>query len=228
MKHKTTFKLHKYWTDLRGLRPAPKRTDVEPADIREILAETFILNADTESAYKFRLAGSRVCSLYCRELKGKDFLSFWSGHDLDALQTLLTSIREDAAAAVVGWQGRNIRGQSLNFETLLLPLETQNGRYHRIVGSTTAFDSPYWLGVHPILEQEIVSLRMIWPNDMPVMDSQSPAAASPFDDIGTPFGGTEKPPIAVDPKTGKLARRIGHLLVYDGGKQGRSHDLSAS
>lgn len=219
MKHQTTFRLHKYWTNLRGGRPAPRRTDVEPADIREILAETFILNADDKDTYTYRLAGSRVCSPYCRELKGKDFLSFWGGHDVGALQTLMEAIRKDAAAAVIGWEGHNIRRQSIMFETLLLPLETQSGRYTRIMGSTTAADRPYWLGVHPVLEQQIVSMRMIWPNDMPILDRIEPEP----DDI---FALNEPPAIAVDPKTGTLARRIGHLLVYDGGKQSGMTDLS--
>ena len=201
---------------MRGPRPAPKRTDVEPADIREILADTFILNAEDARNFQFRLAGSRVCSLYCRELKGKDFLSFWSGADLTALQTLLDAIRAKGAAAVIGWEGHNVRRQSVMFETLLLPLETENGCYHRIMGSTAAAEAPYWLGIHPILEQSIVSLRMIWPNDAPVFDRVAPQEQDKF----------APPPIQVDPRSGLLARRRGHLLIYDGGKRTESTDLT--
>ena len=111
-----------------------------------------------------------------------------------------------------------MRGQTLAFETLLLPLETSNGNYHRILGSTSPADRPYWLGVHPILEQEIVSLRMIWPNEM-----QQPELVSAPEEQVRP----EPPAIAVDPESGSLARRFGHLLVYEGGKQKGPSDIGA-
>ena len=214
MKHKTTFKLYEYWDSLRGTRTAPQRSEVEPAAIRDILSQTFILNAERGDEYTYRLAGSRVCSHYCRELKGRNFLSFWGGEDLSALQTLLLAIKENGAAAVLGWQGHTMRRQTLAFETVLLPLETRPGSFNRVLGSTSAMDNPYWVGIHPILEQEIVSLRMIWPNESPMF-----AAPAAEEQEASP------PAIAVDPDTGAIARRFGHLLVYDGGKKSDSNEI---
>lgn len=215
MKHKTTYQLYSYWDRVRGARAAPTRTEIEPVDIREILADTFILTADDSAAVRYRLAGSRVCSAYCRELKGRDFLAFWLGHDRDALATLLEAVRGRGAAAVIGWRGRNVRRQEIAFETLLLPLQTRSGRFGRILGSTIAIEAPYWLGVHPILEQEVASLRMIRPNEPParprIVEPVEPAA----------------PAVAVDPASGALARRFGHLLVYEGGKRGGPRDVPA-
>lgn len=222
MKHKTTFRLHKYWTDLRGERSAPQRTEVEPGDIRDVLAETFILNANSDRDFRFRLAGSRVCALYCRELKQKDYLAFWGGSDLSALNTVMEAIREDAAAAVIGWEGRNLRGQSLLLETVLLPLQTEGGGYNRILGSMAALDKPYWLGVHPIIEQSIVSLRMIWPNE-----TRGLTAGTALPEDGNAAARDATPPIAVNPQTGQMAKRFGHLLVYDGGKTAEAADISA-
>ncbi|MEM8813027.1 MAG: PAS domain-containing protein [Pseudomonadota bacterium] len=222
MKHQTSFKLYRYWTRMRGDRLAPRRSEIEPADIREILAETFVLNADTEMAYRYRLAGSRASAPYCRELKGRDFLSLWSGNDARAMETLLQGVCEDAAAAVVGWEGGNLRGQTLMFETLLLPLETEHGRYERILGSTAAADTPYWLGIHPVIEQSIVSLRMIWPNEAASeqADAEAPVAFKPA-------ASDPAPALTLDPRTGQIARRRGHLLVYDGGREPETADLHA-
>ena len=67
--------LFHYWNRLRDGRPAPKRSEVEPADIKSLLADTFILERDTRGEAVFRLAGTRLCASYGRELKGFSFPS---------------------------------------------------------------------------------------------------------------------------------------------------------
>jgi len=66
MKHHTTQALFNFWTRKRGRRRAPVRSDIDPADIRHILADTFILTADFVTEIMVRLAGSRVCALFAR------------------------------------------------------------------------------------------------------------------------------------------------------------------
>ena len=63
-----TIALFQYWNRLRDGRPAPRRTEVEPADIKTLLADTFILEKDTRGEAVFRLAGTRLCAIYGREL----------------------------------------------------------------------------------------------------------------------------------------------------------------
>ena len=43
MKHDTSRELFRYWDGIRRGQPAPKRSDIEPSDIRRVLADTFIL-----------------------------------------------------------------------------------------------------------------------------------------------------------------------------------------
>ena len=43
MKHSTSRMLFSYWDALRGERAAPERSEIEPGEIRHILADTFIL-----------------------------------------------------------------------------------------------------------------------------------------------------------------------------------------
>ena len=92
MKHAATRELYDYWQRLRGVRPAPDRTEIEPSDLRRSLGDTCILEVDARNESRFRLAGTRVCALYGRELKGKDFLSLWRGKDRDAVATLLAAV----------------------------------------------------------------------------------------------------------------------------------------
>ena len=53
------------------------RTEIEPADIKTLLADTFILEKDARGEAVFRLAGTRLCAIYGRELKGFAFVSLW-------------------------------------------------------------------------------------------------------------------------------------------------------
>jgi hypothetical protein len=229
MKHTSTRELYDYWQRLRGSRPAPERTEIEPSDIRRILGDTFILEVASRDDYRFRLAGTRVCALYGRELKGKDFLSFWKGKDRDAIATLLAAVSQDAAAAVVGMSGRSAHERDLPCEILLLPIRQKGGGYTRILGSLAPMNDPYWIGIHPIVSQSIVSLRLIWPDERPSflrrgddLDIEAVPVADPTSPAPRPEAaarpGVPVRPIPLQPWTGHPNRRVGHLVVLDGGK----------
>ena len=95
LKHKTSRELYDYWDRIRGGDPAPRRSDIEPGDIRSILADTFILEAEDRTTSLIRLAGTRMCALYGREIKGQGFFDFWSDDDRPAIATLATAVTED-------------------------------------------------------------------------------------------------------------------------------------
>ena len=231
MKHPSTRELYDYWQRLRGSRPAPERTEIEPSDIRRILGDTFILEVTSRTEFRFRLAGTRVCALYGRELKGKDFLSFWKGKDREAIATLLAAVSQDAAAAVLGMTGRSAHDRDLPCEILLLPIRQKGGGFTRIIGSLAPMDDPYWIGIHPIMSQVISSLRLIWPDERPhflrrgdqVVDdldavpAADPVSARPLGEA-PPRPGVPIRPVPLTPWAGHPNRRVGHLVVLDGGK----------
>lgn len=203
MKHRHTRHLHTYWSDLRGEAAAPLRGAIEPGDIREVLGDTFILeNAPPAAHIPFRLAGTRLCALYGRELKGRSFLGLWSEADIDAMATLLQAIGGDAAAAVLGVETFNERGQSVPSEMILLPLSRGGRLYDRVLGLMVPIERPYWLGLHPIIRQSVTSLRLIWPDERPALArAVAPAVQA-----------------SISPAALGGGRRHGHLVVLDGGR----------
>jgi hypothetical protein len=203
MKHATSRELYNYWQRLRGGRPAPRRSEVEPSDIRTILADTFILEASSRDAFQIRLAGTRWCALHGREMKGEDFLDLWSAGDRNAIATLATAVSTDAAGAVISIEARNERGRSLACELMLLPLRHTGPDYDRILGSCAAFERPYWLANEPIVRQSLTSLRLLWPDEQPHFMRRQ---------VGAPG------PVAPIPLPVPTGRRWGHLTVLDGGK----------
>ncbi len=221
MKHAATRELYDYWQRLRGNRPAPDRSEIEPSDIRRILGDTFILEASSRNEYRFRLAGTRVCALYGRELKGRDFMSLWTGKDRDAVATLLAAVSQDAAAAVFGADGRSAHDRTLPCELLLLPIRQKGEGWTRILGSLAPMDDPYWIGIHPIMSQSVTSLRLIWPDERPTFLRRGSDVAThgphhDLDVVARPtsvFGNS-----GISPFPGPGERRVGHLVVLEGGK----------
>lgn len=182
MKTLSAQRLYNYWQKRRGERPAPERRDIEPAAIKDLLSDVFILEYKADAEFTYRLAGSSLCNVYCRELKGRSFREFWPQDDLEALDTMVMAIREDAAAAIIGYQGVNSRGQSVNFEMLLLPLRYGGHDYPRILGVSVPTETHYWMGIHPVMSHKITSMRLIWPDEQPAFLRQVVNADTSLDD----------------------------------------------
>lgn len=215
MKHATSRELYEYWNRVRGSDRAPRRGTIEPSDIRRVLADTFILEVADRENYVVRLAGTRVCSLYCRELKGTNFFDLWQDEDRSAIQTLAAAVSEDGAAAVVTVEARTARNQSVAAELLLLPLLHGGPTFDRILGSLATLEKPYWLGNEPIERQTIASLRLIWPDSAPKFGRRRTDNPGVREPAAQPL----RPPTAsIVSLPLPNSRRRGHLFVVDGGK----------
>lgn len=216
MQMSSTKTLYTYWNTIRGSRSAPDRRDIDPTRIRDALANTFILELDESDRFSFRLAGSHLCTSYCRELKGRSFSALWHDRDNDAMETLLRAVTEDHAVALVTFQGSTALHTKTNFEVILMPLRHNGTTHTRVLGAMTALDEPYWLGVQPILEQRITGLRLIWPDEVPAEETVREVASSVVNDVQF----SHSAPTSAMPTTvyGRSARRYAHLAVIDGGR----------
>jgi len=161
MKHASTQALFDYWNEKRGNRAAPERADIDPAAIRHALGDTFMLAADFVDNLRFRLAGTRVCALFCREIKGEEFLSLWDEISRNSIEDLLTVVNNEMVGAVAGLTGRTADGTELDLEFLLLPLAHTGHARIRALGVLVPVVPPYWLGEKPLAELELGTLRHI-------------------------------------------------------------------
>ena len=227
--HRATEALFGYWDRKRGDRVAPERSEIEPADIRTILPDTFILEVTDQNRVAWRLAGTRVCALHCRELKGRDYLGDWTGADKDSIQGLIEAVRVEGAVAIVQFEGQSRRKQALAHELVLLPLDVFGRSERRVLGAIVPLDQPYWIGVEPPLARKITGMRLVWPSLKPkAFGTARPAAptsvpnAGQIDSIGAlaapgrPANLGGQPPVLVSAEMG--ARRVRHLMVFEGGK----------
>lgn len=203
MKHRTTRRLYDYWFSRRAGRPAPSRADIEPSDIHTLLADTFILQAGGAAQTPFRLAGTRLCAMFDRELKGCDFRTLWQDGDAETIAAAIRLLREDASCCVVHWRGMSGDERRLTGELVLLPLTMGGSEITRVLGALAADELPYWLGTAPLGPLQIRAIRMI--------DSRPDRLAAGLAAL-TPGDRSLRPAPAG-------ARRVAHLTVLDGGQR---------
>jgi hypothetical protein len=210
MKQDGSIKLFQYWNRLRDGRPAPRRTEIEPADIKALLGDTFILENDLRGEAVFRLAGTRLCATYGRELKGFGFSSLWREKDRRVVSRLVRGVFTDNSVLVASYEGVTRNDRRVPMELLLLPLEGGEEN-RRALGITTPGARPYWLGVDPLADAVLESVRVVDPDREPVFLKNRPAVAVP------PLSPTviAAPPVRLEPQG---ARRIKHLVVLPGGR----------
>jgi len=77
MKHPSSREYFAYWDDKRGAALAPDRSDIEPSALRDLLADIFVLSYDREAGFPFRVAGTRVCALFGRDVKDTSFAALF-------------------------------------------------------------------------------------------------------------------------------------------------------
>jgi hypothetical protein len=163
MKHASTRTVHAYWEEKRGTRLAPERADIDPIAIRHALGDTFMLAADFVDQLRFRLAGTRVCALFCREIKGEEFSGIWSEQSRKPVADLMTVVTGEAIGAVAGLTGHAADGATIDLELLLLPLAHIGHARIRALGVLAPIAPSYWIGVKPIAELTLGTLRHLGP-----------------------------------------------------------------
>ena len=164
MKHASSHEVFEYWNEARGHRIAPERGDIEPGPIRRALGDTFILAQDAKGTYRFRLAGTRSCALFCRELKGSEFIALWAQPERAGMLKLVTGRDGGAAGFIAGASGHNADGAMVDLELLVLPLRHRHPSQTRLLGVLAPLVPPYWLGTTPVQGLNCGTIRYLGPD----------------------------------------------------------------
>jgi hypothetical protein len=161
MKHAASRELYAYWDERRGRRSAPERAEIEPSAISQTLSDAFILALDARAGHPFRLAGTRVCALFGRELKAESFIGLWAAASQPAISDLLAVLDHERVGTVAGVTAQNGDGEAVELELLLLPLSASRPSLARTIGILAPLKIPQWLGSNPIGVLNLGSRRHI-------------------------------------------------------------------
>jgi hypothetical protein len=125
MKHSSSRAFFTYWDDKRGSERAPDRSDIEPGPLRELLGDIFVLAYDPEAGHPFRVAGTRVCALLGRDLKGDGFPGLFLPDGRREIEDLIAIVAEELLAVIAGVTATAADGSKVPLELLLLPFNTR-------------------------------------------------------------------------------------------------------
>jgi hypothetical protein len=166
MRQSVNKQLYDYWRRLKGARSAPERSEIDPAQIRDALADSFIIEVDPERCFPIRLCGTRLDALRLAEQKGKSFLDLWNEEDRSTLTTVLLTVIDGVAPVVAGVEGTaSGGGDLLEMELLLLPLRHFGDTHARLLGALASARRPRWLGLAPANPLRLKSFRIIAPSE---------------------------------------------------------------
>jgi len=149
MRLKTTIDLFEYWTRIRGKDVAPLRSQVEPTHLRQILSSVFLLETGDSGRIAFRLAGTRICDLFGRDLRGVPFSELWA-HGKDDIEQMATGLMSNAMPELLNATGFTAAGHCASFEIVLLPLRSDECQCDKLLGAIAPAVASSWLEVVPL------------------------------------------------------------------------------
>jgi hypothetical protein len=156
-----------------------------------VLGDTFVLAISPD--HSFRIAGTRLCALFGRELKGGNFIKLWQQSGQTAIREMIAVVMEEKVGVVASVSGATSDETlaPIHLEMMVLPLAYQSRGEARVIGAMAPMATPYWLGVKAI----------------------GPLTLGMFRHIGAAL---EEVPV---PRFHAVEGRIRHgLTVYDGGR----------
>jgi len=161
VKHPFNHQLFAYWNARRGERPAPERSDIEPAAIRGILGDSFVLSREAGPDCLFRVAGTRLCALLGHELRDQPFSTIWDGSSVPEIREHCAVVSAEGVGVVAGAVARTEDGLACSFEMLLLPLSLRGRPGARLLGLVAALERPYWLGIWPVQNLHLGTIQYV-------------------------------------------------------------------
>jgi hypothetical protein len=200
MRHRTTEAVFNYFNALRAERTAPLRSEIDPAALKSVLPDLFILEKGRDGIVRFRLAGTRVCLILGREMRDRAFTDIWDATVRHRMRLAADAVIANQSALELAATAIDDEGDGLSLEMLMLPLFSRVDQCDRIFGSLVPLDN-----VIPVEG----CIRHLEPADLlftPV-ETVRPAAELPV------------PRSAATVSLGQLLHRGSHLRVFQGGRR---------
>lgn len=169
MKHPSTIAIFNEWQRLafnagQGGFAVPARASIEPRKLARHLADLFIVESVTDSAgTTFRIAGTRICTLYGRELRASPLSSLWPDRDRPALNEMIDTVNRLGIPALSMHQGITVSSRCVSLELLLAPLTKNDGQIC-LLGCLVALDQQAGAAFDPVVVNHLQAIEPLAPD----------------------------------------------------------------
>jgi hypothetical protein len=208
MRHPVSSEMFAYWQRLRGNNPAPLRNAIEPSDIRRILPDLFILEKTADGIVGFRLAGTRICTLFGREFRGYSFTAMWDSVSSDRVENAALDVMDHCAPMIFSAQANIDANRHIDIEITMLPVSSAEGQTDRLIGSLAVLDPSQLRAGEVALSLNFQGVRVL-NSDNARIEDPAPAQRTDHQDVSVHQPST----------LGLFFHRVMHLRVFDGGRQ---------
>ena len=131
-----------YWAALRDEAEVPKRSQIDPRGLENILEFSFILERIAPGIARFRLAGQHLTRLAGMEVRGMPLTAFFTAAARTHISAALENVFSEPAVAEVTLTGEGPSGHTgIEARMILLPLKNELGEVNR-----AAVDGPERIG----------------------------------------------------------------------------------
>ncbi len=166
--HPSSRALFRWWETMRAESAAPHRALLDLKQVGELVPNLFIIERDRpRHGYRWRLAGTRICELYRRELTGSDVFSGWDNFERETVRRLLDGVAGRLQPAIMRLRLHTSLSQTIGAEWIALPLQPQNRTGIQVFGGLFPFRDISGLSYDAINLQEMASARVIWSEPLP-------------------------------------------------------------
>lgn len=206
MRHQSSRLLFDYWDSLRGGRAAPERRDVDPIELKSILADVFFAERTPGAFVMYQFVGTRINAMHGFDLQHRSALGIWSGTSAVEFVKMIERMTTHGIPMVISSEGELSSKEVTEIETLILPLQ-YGSRFGQFIGTHVNLGKPqaFWGGGLSICE--IKSVRPLFSDrtGTQIEDGDGGQVSNEFTNViplTKAYGG----------------RRVGHLTVIDGGE----------
>jgi hypothetical protein len=124
-----------YWCALRDGAAIPRRAQIDPRGLENILEYTFILERIAPGIARFRLAGNHLTELAKIEVRGMPLTSMFTAAARRQISGILEQVFDGPTIADLSLSSEACRGcDALDARMILLPLESDFGDVSRALG----------------------------------------------------------------------------------------------
>jgi hypothetical protein len=163
MLHPSCRALFRYWETLREERPCPRKDDIDLRQIQNLMPYLSIIERNSLSAaWQFRLAGTKLGTLFGREMTGMDVMFGWDSFERNVVSNCLDITLERLQPSLVRMRFISDRGDVIAAEMIGLPVQNGKRAPVQIFGGLFPFLDEKPAKPFNSQRRELVSARMIW------------------------------------------------------------------